>query len=590
MMLVGGTSRATASSSSSSSSSSSMTMTMIDGYRRASGRRCKRCVIARGGSEREVVEEDATRRTILGVDAAGTPIRDWDECVEWAKRAKPSAETLGLLDASIFALALPGVAELLLDPVMGAVDTGFIGRLRGEGAADALGGLAVSTTCFNFCFKLFNFLAVVTGPLVAAKISAAGGRNSAGGRSAAKETVGSAMALAIVLGCASCAVLEVFSDPLLELCGAHHQVLLTADGEFTPSLMDADAPNVDALYENAEAYLRIRAFSLPAALISTVGVGTFRGLLDTKTPLFIACVTEAVHLGLDPLLIFGIGPFVGMNVTGAAIATTAAEWVGALWFVKLMLDEQVLDLRTMFKKPKQLDDLGTLVRGSTAQLTRTVFLQTVLVRATATATALGVAGAHQVCLQLWWITLFGLDAVAVSAQALVAASLGKNDVVGARIAADRALGWGVGAGVIVGAVVFLAAPSIPYLFTDDVDIATEAVMPIRILALLQPLNSAVFVGDGVLQGASDFDYLAKAMAIAAGAGVLAITVAGNADGASLASVWEGMAVLMVGRAATLGWRYYRDETSPILPDSSLECVLYYGDTVEDNDDADITGA
>ena len=129
-MLVVGPSRATASSS--SSMTMTMTMTMIDGYRRASGRRCKRCVIARGGSEREVVEEDATRRTILGVDAAGTPIRDWDECVEWAKRAKPSAETLGLLDASIFALALPGVAELLLDPVMGAVDTGFIGRLRGE--------------------------------------------------------------------------------------------------------------------------------------------------------------------------------------------------------------------------------------------------------------------------------------------------------------------------------------------------------------------------------------------------------------------------------------------------------------------------
>ena len=84
-------------------------------------------------------------------------------------------------------------------------------------------------------------------------------------------------------------------------------------------------------------------------------------------------------------------------------------------------------------------------------------------RESAAAAMLGAAGAHQVCLQAWWVTLFGLDSVAVSAQALVAASLGKNDVPGARIAADRALSWGVGAGVLVGVVVFLSADQLPYI-------------------------------------------------------------------------------------------------------------------------------
>ena len=78
------------------------------------------------------------------------------------------------LDARIWALALPAVASLLLDPLLGAVDTAFVGRIEGEGAAAALGGLAVSSTVFNFSFKLFNFLAVVTGPLVASQIAAAG--------------------------------------------------------------------------------------------------------------------------------------------------------------------------------------------------------------------------------------------------------------------------------------------------------------------------------------------------------------------------------------------------------------------------------
>ena len=40
-------------------------------------------------------------------------------------------------------------------------------------------------------------------------------------------------------------------------------------------------------------------------------------------------------------------------------------------------------------------------------------------------------GAHQICIQVWWVTLFALDALAVAAQSLVAASLGAGDVPGA---------------------------------------------------------------------------------------------------------------------------------------------------------------
>ena len=61
------------------------------------------------------------------------------------------------MDGAIFALALPAVASLLLDPELGVVDTAFVGRIQGEGAAEALGGLAVSTAVFNFSFKVIFF-------------------------------------------------------------------------------------------------------------------------------------------------------------------------------------------------------------------------------------------------------------------------------------------------------------------------------------------------------------------------------------------------------------------------------------------------
>ena len=55
--------------------------------------------------------------------------------------------------------------------------------------------------------------------------------------------------------------------------------------------------------------------------------------------------------------------------------------------------------------------LKPLAAGSASQLARTLLLQAVLVRATAEAVGVGAAGAHQICIQVWWVTLFALDAL-----------------------------------------------------------------------------------------------------------------------------------------------------------------------------------
>ena len=257
------------------------------------------------------------------------------------------------------------MASLLLDPVLGAVDTAFVGHIEGDGAAVALGGLAVSTTVFNFSFKLFNFLAVVTGPLVAARDRrraknrrrslsqrrfgshrcshrrrgdgdgrddprdrprrlrvrrARGGRRShplvAGGDAAAKRDP---------VGAVGVGVVEV-----VDLPGDGPMPALTGDGSYPTS-----APVESALMSEAEAYLRVRALSA-AALIGTVSVGAYRGLLDTRTPLLVSGAAQLVNLALDPILIFGLGPIPAFGVAGAAAATTAAEWGSAVAFWALL--------------------------------------------------------------------------------------------------------------------------------------------------------------------------------------------------------------------------------------------------------------
>ena len=99
-------------------------------------------------------------------------------------------------------------------------------------------------------------------------------------------------------------------------------------------------------------------------------------------------------------------------------------------------------------------------------------------------------------------------------------------------------------------------PFLPALFTDDPATArlVEKVFPF--VALMQPLNALVFVGDGVFLGVEDFGFLAKAMAAsAAGAAVVLLLV--MPMGWGLAGVWWGLVALMALRAVTLGVRYGR---------------------------------
>jgi len=155
--------------------------------------------------------------------------------------------------------------------------------------------------------------------------------------------------------------------------------------------------------------------------------------------------------------------------------------------------------------------------------------------------------------------------------------LGANDVARARTAADRCLRWALATGTAVGVGIYAAGPALPGVFTDDAALAESTRGPLALVASLQPLNAAVFVGDGVLQGAADFDYLAMAMAASAAPALVMLGAVGSGANAGLAigasaeivsataldGVWRAMATLQLVRAGTLSWRYWFDGRSPV---------------------------
>jgi putative MATE family efflux protein len=72
-------------------------------------------------------------------------------------------------------------------------------------------------------------------------------------------------------------------------------------------------------------YMRIWYFGMICVVVPMVGNNAIRASGDTKTPAIIMTTAALVNLAVDPLLIFGLGPFPRLEIAGAAIATVCAR-------------------------------------------------------------------------------------------------------------------------------------------------------------------------------------------------------------------------------------------------------------------------
>lgn len=174
------------------------------------------------------------------------------------------------------------------------VDSAFIARL---GTAP----LAAQSFTFPLSFLIIG-IQVGMGIAIAALISRALGA----GEAARARRLGSLVLAAGALVIAVLALaLWAFQAPVFRLLGA--------DGATLELIRDYWAPQLLAAWLGAALYF---------------GYSLFRAHGDTRLPGKMMVVTSLVNLLLDPLLIFGIGPWEGMGLPGAAWATVAAFAVG----------------------------------------------------------------------------------------------------------------------------------------------------------------------------------------------------------------------------------------------------------------------
>ncbi len=90
-------------------------------------------------------------------------------------------------------------------------------------------------------------------------------------------------------------------------------------------LLGADAELIPLIKQ----YMQVWYLTVPLLVVPMTGNSAIRATGDTKTPAQIMMLSGVINGILDPLLIFGYGPFPELGIQGAAIAS-ALSWLGAL--------------------------------------------------------------------------------------------------------------------------------------------------------------------------------------------------------------------------------------------------------------------
>lgn len=421
-------------------------------------------------------------------------------------------------DREIARLAVPALGTLVAEPLYVLADTAIVGRI----GTDELAGLALASAVLLSVHSLMIFLAYGTTATVARLIGA--GRL----REGASQSV-QGLWLAALLGVGFALLLIPTGTWFLEILGGEGRAL-----------------------EQAEIYLNISLFGLPALLLALAGAGSYTGRQDTRTPLLLALAGAVANLVIELVLINGLGYGIGASALSTVIAQTGVGLVFAFGVGRWARPLQV----GLLPDGRALVQLALAGR---ALVIRAVALRGSFTLAAAAAARIGVAelAAHQVALQIWGTLALALDAVAIAGQALTGRWLGAGDADRARSAARRMIELDVGVGFLAGLGILAIRQPLAGVFSTDEAVISATASVLLFVAISQPLSGYVFALDGILIGAGDLTYLGRSMAATA-AIFTAITLWLIQTGAGLGWLWSALVFFIGLRAIAVWWRFRSD--------------------------------
>jgi putative MATE family efflux protein len=339
---------------------------------------------------------------------------------------------------------------MAMESIFAVVDVFFVSRLGPQAVAT----VGLTESMLTLVYTIAMGLGIGATAMVSRRI---GEHDPMGASRAAMQAVFLGLFLSVALGITG----AVFAPQLLALMGAEPAVIQTGS-TFTRVMLGGNASILMLFLLNA----------------------IFRGAGDAAIAMRTLWLANAINIVLAPCLIFGLGPFPELGVTGAAVATTIGRGTGALFALSRLLRPGArvhLSRRVLRLEPVLMGRLVRLSASGTLQIFIGMASWILLIRVLSGFGSEALAG-YTIAMRVVMFALLPSWGMSNAAATMVGQALGA----GKPDRAERAV-WIAGRynvvflGVVE--VLFLAlAPKIVALFTQDAMVARYGVDALRLVA------------------------------------------------------------------------------------------------------------
>ena len=400
----------------------------------------------------------------------------------------------------ILRLAIPSILANITIPLVGIVDTAIVGHLSD---AAAIGGIAIGTMLFDLLYWNFGFLRIGTSGLTAQAYGSS--QNTGFGFQLSAEC------RKILTQSLTIALLAAFFLWIIQW------VFVTA--------VLAVVPCSEAVANVARQYFFVRIWAAPATLMLFAMKGWFIGMQDTKSPMAVDILVNAVNM----LGSYFLAVHTSLGVVGVAWGTLIAQYSGLLLAFCILVFKYgivYIGLREIMAAMRW-PEMKRMMSLNGNLFVRSLCFMVVYVGFTSLASTYGDTelAVSSVLMKLFMFFSFFIDGFAYAGEALVGKAVGEktnghmdewtNHKSSIQPVVRLLFTWSIGVGLLFTALYAVLGDECLELMTNDADVLSATEQYLGWLIAMPIVSALAFMWDGIYVGATAGVQIRNAMIWAA---------------------------------------------------------------------------